>query len=83
MTCIHRICLYSIQCGSASRCCARPASPTYACAYGLGCQGPDCEHDDCPRKQSRLNRQELEEEVERLRDENEHFRAAVLAAMKR
>jgi hypothetical protein len=23
---------------------------TYACAYGLGCEGPDCPHEDCPRK---------------------------------
>jgi hypothetical protein len=23
---------------------------TYACSYGLGCEGPDCPHEDCPRK---------------------------------
>jgi hypothetical protein len=29
---------------------ARPEIKAYACAYGLGCEGPNCPHEDCPRK---------------------------------
>ena len=51
MTCIYpRGCVDPIRCGTASRCCATPAPPRYACTYGLGCEGPDCKHEDCPRK---------------------------------